>query len=299
MANTAPAPQDATRLEFHAPGQGRGLREVFTNRFLLQRIVNKEIQVRYRASVLGLVWSYIKPAIQFAVYFVAMGVFLGLNKGLPNYAIYMFSGIVVMNLFTEVFGNSARIIVGNGDLIKKIYLPRELFPVSSLWVAWIHFFPQVAILLVVDLIVGWHPTLMQLVAFVVGFVIVSVFALALGLVFGTANVFFRDSENFVDLINMVVTWLSPVLYMWVLVANTLPHWAVTLYKFNPLTTAVELFHDAFWASTVNGEIPYEVWHVMPHLFSYWTPIALVLSFGTLLVGDLLFRHFEGKFAQEL
>ena len=140
---------------------------------------------------------------------------------------------------------------------------------------------------------------MLFLSFVVGFVIVSVFALALGLVFGTANVFFRDSENFVDLINMVVTWLSPVLYMWVLVANTLPHWAVTLYKFNPLTTAVELFHDAFWASTVNGEIPYEVWHVMPHLFSSWTLIALVLSFGTLLVGDLLFRHFEGKFAQEL
>lgn len=299
MADTALATRDVTDLDFHAPGQGRGLREVVANRFLLSRIVNKEIQVRYRASVLGLVWSYIKPAIQFGVYFVALGVFLGLNKGLPNYAIYMFSGIVVMNLFTEVFGNAARIIVGNGDLIKKIYLPRELFPVSSLWVAWIHFFPQVAILLVVDLIVGWHPTLQQVLAFFAGFAIVSIFALALGLIFGTANVFFRDAENFVDLINMVVTWMSPVLYMWVLVANTLPSWAVTVYQCNPLTAAVELFHDAFWASTIDGTIPYETWHVMPHLFSLWMPLALMLSFATLLVGDLLFRRHEGKFAQEL
>lgn len=288
-----------TRSPLEVPGRDRGLRDVFGNSFLLKRIVNKEIQVRYRDSILGLVWSYIKPAVQFAVFFLAMGVFLGLNKGLENYAIYMFSGIIVMNLFAEVFGNAARAVVGNGGLIKKIYLPRELFPVSSLLVAWIHFFPQVLILLVVNLFIGWHPSWIQLGSFFAGFFIISAFSLALGLIFGTANVFFRDSENFVDLIIMVSTWLSPVLYMWVLVEKSLGAFAMHIYMLNPLTVAVELFHDCFWAPTAQYPINPEQWRVVPHLFTLWTPIALVITVVCLVFGDALFRRFESHFAQEL
>ncbi|MFT8396441.1 ABC transporter permease [Propionibacterium sp.] len=286
-------------VPLRAPGHGHGLLDVFRSRFLLRRIVNKEIQVRYRDSILGLLWSYIKPAVQFGVFYLAMGVFLGLNKGLENYAIYMFSGIVVMNLFGEVFTNASRSIVGNGGLIKKIYLPRELFPVSSLWVAWIHFLPQVAILVAVNLFVGWHPTWIQLGSFLVASFIVSVFALALGLIFGAADVFFRDAENFVDLINMVATWLSPVLYMWVLVENSLGSLAMTVYMFNPLTVAVELFHDCFWAPTTTRPINPEQWRVVPHLFSVWTPIAVLISVLMLVLGDFIFRRVERQFAQEL
>ncbi len=100
-----------------APGRGQGLRDVVRHWYLLRLIVRKEVQVRYRGSVLGIVWSYIKPAVQFAVFYVAMGVFLGLNKGMPNYAVYLFSGIAVMNFFNEAFGNAARSVVGNGQLI--------------------------------------------------------------------------------------------------------------------------------------------------------------------------------------
>lgn len=285
--------------ELEIPGRSRGLRDVFCNTFLLRRIVDKEIQVRYRDSILGLVWSYIKPAVQFGVFFLAMGVFLGLNKGLENYAVYMFSGIIVMNLFSEVFGNASRSMVGNGGLIKKIYLPRELFPVSSLLVAWVHFLPQVLILIVVDLLVGWHPTLIQLGSFFAGFFIISVFSLALGLIFGTANVFFRDAENFVDLINMVATWLSPVLYMWVLVERSLGTAFFHVYMLNPLTVAVELFHDCFWAPTAKGPIDPEQWRVIPHLFTLWTPIAVAVTVLTLILGDYFFRRFESHFAQEL
>ncbi|WP_091968884.1 ABC transporter permease [Propionibacterium cyclohexanicum] len=291
--------ETGSTIQLQTPGRSRGLRDVFSSSFLLKRIVDKEIQVRYRDSVLGLVWSYIKPAVQFGVFFLAMGVFLGLNKGLENYAIYMFSGIIVMNLFGEVFGNASRAIVGNGGLIKKIYLPRELFPVSSLLVAWVHFLPQVLILVVVNLIIGWHPTWVQAGSFFMGSFIISVFSLALGLIFGTANVFFRDAENFVDLINMVATWLSPVLYMWVLVEKSMGALVMHIYMLNPLTVAVELFHDCFWAPTAKYPINPEQWRVVPHLFTLWTPIALVITVATLVLGDFLFRRFESRFAQEL
>ena len=282
--------------DFVAPGSGRGLRDVLRDRYLLKLIVRKEVQVRYRGSVLGILWSYIKPAAQFVVFYVAMGVFLGLNRGVENYAVYLFSGIVVMNFFNEAFGNAARSIVGNGHLIKKIYLPRELFPVSSLWVAVVHFIPQAMVLLAASLITGWRPGLFEFLAIAGGVLIVAVFALGLGLLFTTANVFFRDAENIVDLIAMVATWASPVLYMWTMVEQAMPGWMFRLYMLNPLTVAVELFHYGFWLPTAPQHGAY---HVVPGLFTVWTPIALGVSIALLWLGDLVFRRYEGHFAQEL
>lgn len=277
------------------PQSGLGLLDVFRNRYLLRLLVRKEVQVRYRGSVLGILWSYIKPAAQFVVFYVAMGVFLGLNKGVPNYAVYLFSGIIAMNFFNEAFGNAARSIVGNGNLIKKIYLPRELFPASALWVAVVHFVPQMVVLLVACAFVGWHPGVLQLASILVGFVIIATFSLGLGLLFTTANVFFRDAENIVDLIAMVATWASPVLYMWTMVRDATP-WLLGIYFANPLTVAVELFHYGFWYPTTEGE---HLWTVPPHLFLVWTPVALGISLALVLLGDLVFRRFEGNFAQEL
>ena len=95
-------------------------------RFLLRLLVKKELRVRYRGSVLGMVWSYVKPAVQFIVFYIALGVFLQLQRDTPAYAVYLFSGIVVVNLFGEVFGNATRSITGNGALVAKIYLPSQL-----------------------------------------------------------------------------------------------------------------------------------------------------------------------------
>lgn len=284
-----------------APGRGHGIFGVLRHGFLLRLIVDKEIQVRYRGSVLGLLWSYIKPAVQFVVFYLALGVFMGMEArpgsgGIQNYAIYLFSGIALVNLFAETFGNAARSIVGNGGLIKKIYLPRELFPVSSLWVAIIHFVPQLVVLLVACLFVGWQPGLLQLLAILIAILILGIFSLGLGLIFATANVFFRDAENIVDLINMVATWLSPVLYLWVMVRDSLGEVVFAIYMLNPLTVAVELFHYGFWFPTTTEP---STWSVPPHLFSVWTPVALGVALISFFLGDLVFRKGEGRFAQEL
>lgn len=278
-----------------SPGQGRGLADIPRNRYLLGLLVRKEVHVRYRGSILGIVWSYIKPAVQFVVFYIALGKFMGLNKGVENYAVYLFSGIIAMNFFNESFGNAARSIVGNGNLIKKIYLPRQLFPVSSLWVGGVHFVPQVAVLLVACLVTGWRPGPRQIGAILLGVLLVAIISLGLGIIFATANVFFRDAENLVDLIGMVATWASPVLYTWTMVQDATPR-LLDLYFINPLTVAVELFHYGFWAPTIDG---LGSWEVPPHLFSLWTPLAFVVSLGLLAAGNGVFSRFEGRFAQEL
>lgn len=279
------------------PGHGRGLLDVYGDRFLLKLLVRKEIKVRYRGSVLGLLWSYVKPLVQFLIYFVALGIFLNLQRGTPNYAVYLFAGIVLVNFFTESLSNATRSIVENRDLIRKIYLPRELFPVATVWVSAAHFLPQLVVLVVACLVVGWSPSVIQLAAVVLIFLMVAILATGLGLMFGAVNVYFRDSENIVDMIVMVVTWASPVLYVWSMVERAMGPW-FWIYQLNPMTVAVEIFHWAFWEPTlkhdqlVSATLP-------PDLLTVWLPVALVITLAVLFLGQLMFRRLSIHFAQEL
>lgn len=286
--------------ELTRPGLGGGLRDVRQSRFLLKLLVRKELKVRYRGSILGMLWSYVKPGVQFVVFYIALGVFLGLERsprnpeGLANYAVYLFSGIVLINFFSEALGNASRAIVNNGNLIKKIYLPRELFPVASVWVSAVHFFPQLVVLVAACLFTGWKPGLFQLLAAAAGFVIVALLATGLGLLFGAANVYFRDSENLVDMLLMIATWASPVMYAWTMVENKLGAGLFSLYQANPVTVGVELFHYAFWLPTTDGSAA-----LPPNLFSVWLPVGLAVACSVLALGQLTFRRLEGRFAQEL
>ena len=86
-----------------------------------------------------------------------------------------------------------------------------------------------------------------------GVIIILVFSLGLGLFFGAVNVRFRDAENIVELLLLLATWASPVLYFWTMVASVLPEWGLRVYLLNPITQAVELFHYGFWYPIANGD----------------------------------------------
>jgi ABC-2 type transport system permease protein len=283
--------RDATVLD--EPGRSRGLIDVFGHRHLLALIVRKEIQIRYRGSIFGWLWSYVKPLVQFLVFYVALGVFLGLNKSIDFYAIYILAGITIVTFFNEAFSNGTRSLVDNAALIKKIYLPREMFPVSSMIVALINTLPQIAVVIVISLFFGWAPSFGQVGALVLGLVIVAVLSTGLGMLFGAVNVTFRDAQSFVEIIVMCAVWASPVMYHWDMVASKVPSWLFTLYCLNPLTPAVELFHYGIW-------FPLHPRNAQP-LPNLWTfsVLALVTSLVVLVFGQFVFRRLEGRFAQDL
>ena len=281
---------------FVKPGRSRGLLEVFQRQFLLSLIVHKELRVRYRGSIFGILWSYAKPAVQFIVFYFAIGVFMRMNGNIQNYVIYLFAGVIVINYFTEIFNNGTRSLTGNTPLVKKIYLPRELFPVSSVWVAFVHFIPQVVILLVGALIVGWHPGIMNLLVILAAFITITIFGLGLGLLAGAINVLYRDAENMVELLLMVATWASPVLYTWQMVHSVFQgsrSWLWTIYQLNPITPVIEMFHWGFWGATEGANA------VMPPNMVFWGITSFVISLLTLVLGEAVFRRLDGRFAQEL
>jgi ABC-2 type transport system permease protein len=284
----------ATTVEtgFTTPGTSRGLLSVFEYRYLLGRLVRKEVSVRYHGSFLGWLWSFAKPVAQFGVYYLAVGVFIRVGGTIEAYPVYLFAGLIILNFFSEALGNATKSLTDNEELIRKIYLPRELFPSASVIVAFINFIPQLVVLLVVVLCLGWHPTILSIAAILVAVVIVGLFALGLGLLLGALNALFRDAQNFVELILVVVVWLSPVLYQETLLQN-MPAWIGILYRLNPLTPAVELMHYGFWESTITGPgLPFDG-------FSWFTLIAFGIACAFVVVGQLVFRRLEGRFAQDI
>ncbi|MFS0867873.1 ABC transporter permease [Microbacterium sp. 179-B 1A2 NHS] len=283
---------------FDTPGRGRGLLELLRYRYLLSVLIGKTTSLRYRNSVLGWFWSYVRPTVQFLVYYLVIGQVLQMHRRVEDFPLYLFCGIVVVNLFNEAFGAATRSIVANKALVRKIYLPRELFPIAAIIGAFTHFLPQLAVLLVVSVaFFGWVPSFLTVGLVLGGLALVLLFVSGIGLLFSAVNVRFRDASNLVDIVRTISTWASPILYTWVMVkdvAQDIP-WIFHLYMTNPVTVAVEMFHHAFWESTVRegaalGWPPGMGWYVLS---------ALAVVLVALLVGQFVFRRCERTFAQDL
>ena len=141
----------AAQLLRAAPAQT--LREIWQYRELLGNLIRKELKVKYKDSALGFVWSLLLPLVQLAVYWLVIGKFLGAGA-IPTYGVYIFCGLAVWTLFSEILSTATTSIVFNAGLVKKVYFPRELFPLAATGAAVVNFVFQLVILLVADVIAG-------------------------------------------------------------------------------------------------------------------------------------------------
>lgn len=280
-----------------APSATTGLLGVFQNRYLLRLLVRREISARYQGSVLGLIWSYINPLSQFLIYYVVMGVLFGLHKDVPNFAIHMFCGIIIVHFFNETFNAGTRSIVRNKSLVKKMALPREMFPVASMLVSGYHVLPQLAIMLIVCVALGWTPTFMGMVSLVLALLIIATLGTALALVFSAANVFFRDVSNVASILTNFVRFGVPMIYPYTLVGKRFGHFAA-YYLYNPIADAVLLFQRAFWVGTTPNPGYVEAKHIPGTLMAY-SLLALVVSVVLLVLAQVIFSRLQDEIPERL
>jgi ABC-2 type transport system permease protein len=279
-----------------SPSANSGLLEVFRRRYVLRLLVRKEIQGRYNGSFLGLFWSYVQPAVRFGMYFFVMGLILQL-RDIEYFGIHMFAGLVIVHYFTETFGSGTRSIVRNKAIVRKMAMPREMFPVASMLVSAFHVVPGMVILTVACVAVGWTPDLEGLAAGLLGFAIVMVLGTALALLFSAANVFFRDFGNVVGTLTAFVTFSVPMIYPYSFVDERFGRFA-ELYLLNPIAEAVLLMQRAFWvgatsdpAETIRTDLPENLWALgFAHLGA---------AFVLLAVAQVVFTRLENKFAERL
>jgi ABC-2 type transport system permease protein len=280
-----------------APSANTGLLEVFRRRYVLRLLVRKEIQARYSGSFLGLFWSYVQPAVRFCMYFFVIGLVLGLHKKVEYFGIHMFSGLVFVHYFTETFTSGTKSIVRNKSILKKMAMPREMFPVASMLVSAFHIIPQLVILTVACVAVGWTPDPAGLLAGLLGFALVGMYGTALALLFSAANVFFRDFSNIVSTLTTFVTFSVPMIYPYSNVADRFGSLAA-YYLLNPVAEAVLLIQRCFWTGTTDDPAETIRVHLPSHLFAVGFA-HLGGALAMLFVAQLAFSRLEGKFAERL
>ncbi|EGD42089.1 ABC transporter permease [Nocardioides sp. WG-D5] len=279
------------------PAENLGLLSVFKRRYLLKLLVQREISGRYSNSILGVFWSYINPLTQFCVYWLFMGKIMGADKGMDNYPVHLFAGLVIVHFFTETFGAGTRSLLGNKGLLKKMAMPKEMFPVASMLVSLYHLVPASIILVIVCLLGGWTPTWTMIPAFLLALGIVMALGTALALVFSLANVFFRDFGSAVNILTNYIRFGVPMMYPFSMIEAFLGDrsW---IYLLNPIADAVLLFQQAFWVGATPNPEATAVKHLPENLWLFGLG-AFGASLVLLVIAQVIFSKYENKIPERL
>jgi len=279
-------------------GTKKSLVEIWDQRELLGLLVRREVKARYKNSSLGIVWSLFRPLIQLLIYYFAIGQILGAARNVPDFAIFVFIGLTVWGLFSEIVSGATTSMLANAGLVKKVYLPREIFPLSAVGGALFNFLVQFVVLLIAIAVVASFPTDARLLLAPVAVLTLIIFSTAIGLVLSAVNVYLRDTEHLVEIALVVLFWASPVVYSYTFVNQALHgNWLEQLYLLNPVTIVMIAMQKALWeaGSSATGRLE-QVW---PPDLELRLVIMLLVSVALIWLAQRLYSRLQGDFAQEL
>jgi len=253
-------------------------KNIYEYRELLKTNIKKEIRGRYKQSVLGVVWSFLNPLLQLAVYAIIFPIILKVQQ--ENYVIFVCSALIPWTFFTTIVTQSTGVIIANGNILKKVYFPREILPISVVTSAAVNFLISTIIILIFVLCYGmgitWHIVFYPLVLFVQ-----YLLSLGISFVLSSATVYFRDLEHFVGIGMMLLFYATPIVYS----INTVTGVYGKLLKLNPMCHIVEAYRSIFYYQGI------------PNLKNLG--ILFVLSFILCILGYKLFKKLEKRFAEEI
>lgn len=275
-------------------GVGSSWREVWKSRGLLYELTASSVRTRYKNSKLGVIWSFARPLVQLLIYYFAIGEILGLSRAIPDFAIFVFIGLTVWALFGELINGMTTSIIDNAGIVKKVYFPREIFPLSAVGTSLFNFMFQLIVLLAAVAVFGgwrWSWDLM-LVPFSI--LTLVVFSLAIGLFLSAMNVRLRDIQHLVEVLLAVLFWASPIVYSFGFVQNALGDGlAMSIYLSNPVTLVVLSMQEALWTAGHDAGITWD------GNFALHLSITLLVSLAVLFFAHRFFNQRQGSFAQEL
>jgi ABC-2 type transport system permease protein len=259
------------------------LQGIWLYRELLVALVRKELKVKYKNSALGFAWSLLNPLLYLVVYYYVFEVMLG--SGIPNFPLFLLSGLLVWNLFSTSAVTGVSAIVANGSLVKKVSFPREVLPLAGVGAALVHF-------------------LLQTIA-IPGLLVTLLLAAALAILLSAANVYARDTQHLLELVMLMWFWLTPIVYPYRLVQDKLDaHGISWIALLNPMTSVTLAFQRALYGhvdSAGRGSSGAEILPAHAGALWYLGNLALVAAGAAVLLvlAIMVFDRVEGSFAEEI
>ncbi len=280
MSRRAPQALDRGDRASGAPRSAApGLAELFGYRALIRNLVFKDLTLKYRASVLGAVWSLLNPLLLILVYTLAFKSVL--RVPMENYTYFLLVGLLPWTFFSSSLTAATQAITGNANLIRKVYFPRETLPIATILFTFSQLLLALAVFLPALVLVS--GVRLQWTALLFGPLLLLHLLFTLGLAFtlATCTVFFRDVAHLTEVAVILLFWMTPIIYP----ASMAPPVLQAFFKLSPLAAFAIAYQDVlFWGRVPEG-------FVLSTVFGC-TVVAL-------LVGHALFRRYSPAFAEEV
>lgn len=253
--------------------------EIYSYRTMIGSLVKRDLKGRYLGSVLGVLWNFINPLLQLVIYnFVFSKV---MRSGIDRYYMFLFVALIPWMFFSQSLVGGASCIVNQADMVKKIYFPREVLPISYVTAQLVNMLMCFIVIFVVMAIGGFTFNIKALVTLPVIMIVEYLLALGFTMFLSACSVYFKDLQHITGIVCMAWQFLTPVMYD----SSQIPKSAVKLFYLNPMTYIVEAYRSVLYY----GQVP-DMWNLFK---------VIVMGCIILVVGWYLFDKIQKHFIEVL
>lgn len=253
-------------------------KNLYDYRELLKTSVQKDVRGKYKKSFLGVLWSFLNPLLQIAVYAFVFDKILG--AGEPNYAVFICCGLIPWTFFASSVNRTAFTMIENGNILKKVFFPREILPISVVTAEAVNFVISSIIIVCFVLLNGlgicwtwiFYPVLL---------LVLYLFLVAISFFVSSITVYFRDLQHFIGIFIQLLFYATPIAYS----SARVPFQFAWIVKLNPVAYVIEGFRSIF------------IYHTAPEIM----PLLIIVGISILLcfIGYMFFNKLQKGFAEEL
>ena len=247
-------------------------------RFLLIELVKRDIKVKYRNSVLGILWSFLNPLLYMIVMTIIFGTLF--SRSITNFPVFYLSGMVVFTLFSQGSSGALTSITGNAAMLNKVYIPKYMYSLSRILSNLVTFVFSI-IILVLIMIATQAPFSIYIIYAFIPVILLIMITIGAGLLLATLNVFFRDIEHLYSVFRTMLMYGSALFYP----VTIVPEKFQIFFTLNPIFAIISLFRDSFYSGT-----PYDLFNVL---------YASIFSIFLLILGIVVFYKYQDKFILHL
>ena len=253
-------------------------KNLYNYRELLKTSVKKEVRSKYKNSFLGVLWSFLNPLLQIAVYALIFSLILSNQQ--PHYAVFLCCGLIPWTFFSAAINKAAFTFIENGNIIKKVYFPREIIPISVVTGETVNFLISTIIILGFVIFNGLGISkyiLLYPIILIAQYLII----LAIAFIISSVCVYLRDLQHFVGIALQLLFYAAPIVYS----PSSIPDNYQWILKYNPMTYIINAYRDIFYHQTM-----IDIKHIL---------MVLLIGIIGCIVGYFIFSKLQKGFAEQL
>ena len=251
---------------------------LYEYRELLKTSIKKDIRGKYKSSILGVIWSFLNPLLQLAVYAIVFPLIMKSN--IPNYTVFVCCGLIPWTFFSTAISRTSFVMVENANIIKKVYFPREILPISIVTSEMVNFIISTIIILAFVIAYGIGFSC-YIVFYPVILIIQYILLIGISLLVSSITVYIRDLQHFIGILLQLLFYATPIVYG----LDIIPQSFRWILKINPMSYIIDGYRSIFY------------YQRMPDFVGLG--IVLAISVILCIIGYLIFNKLQKRFAEEL